>query len=175
MARHIDRNCLECPKLSIEQARQIHGLLGDNCWDDARCHKRRSHYRNRGDRNAKRVITRQLQQQSTAPQIAQLSINTPDVKSAVLIIYSECPDNFRDGIPIHSLAAEVWVGNQPTVAIEPIHCFGMRGDKVTSLLPQILEAFSAHVDNGKRFKSFAVVVHRHTQDCPLRPCPFHPQ
>lgn len=54
-------------------------------------------------------------------------------------------------------------------------CFGMRGDRVTALLPQILEEFSSYVGNGKRFTSFAVVAHRHARDCPLNPCPFHPE
>ncbi len=99
MARSLNRKCLECSKLSVEEARQLHGPQDNGCWDDSRCHKRRSHYRS----------------------------------------------------------------------------FGMRGDRVTALLPQILEEFSSYVNNGKRFTSFAVVAHRHARDCPLKPCPFHPQ
>jgi hypothetical protein len=174
MGRLLNKKCLACSALDVNQAKQQYGTEGDNCWDDSRCHKRRSHYRHRGERNATRVLKRQLQQQVTQPQLVHLCVSTPPVSSAVLILYSEHPDNFKDGIPIHAIGAELWIENQRQAQIEPIHCFGMRGDKVTALLPQILEAFSEYVGNGKRFTSFSVKVHRHVRDCPLRPCPFHP-
>jgi hypothetical protein len=174
MARSLNRKCLECSKLPFEEARGLHGPQGDGCWDDSRCHKRRSHYRNRGDRNATRSLKRQQKQQVTQPQVAQLSIPIPDITSAVLIVYSDRPDDFKEGVPIHAIGAELWTGDRRIAAIEPIHCFGMRGDRVTALLPQILEEFSSYVGHGKCFTSFAVVAHRHARDCPLMPCPFHP-
>ncbi|MGV0028200.1 hypothetical protein [Phormidesmis priestleyi] len=52
MARPVNRKCLECASLSIEAARQR------PCWTDERevCHKRRSHYLKRGDRNTERRL-----------------------------------------------------------------------------------------------------------------------
>jgi hypothetical protein len=149
MARSINRKCLDCAALSADEAQQLHGKAGDGCWDAERCKKRRSHYRNRSDRNAKRVAQRRV----------------------LLIIYSEHPERFRDDTPIHAISAELWMGTQKQAEIEPIVCLGMRGDKVTALFPQILEAFTQQFaktyNDGRPFYKFAAKIHRHIRDCPI--------
>lgn len=140
MARSVNRKCLECAMLSAEEAQRAHGGEGDRCWDAERCKKRRSHYRHRGDRNAKRTIQRRSQ--SPSDPLMRFSIEAPTIATVVLILYSEQPDRFRDDAPIHAISAELWVGTQKQAEIEPILCLGMRGDKVTALFPQILEAFT---------------------------------
>lgn len=67
MARRVNKKCLKCSVLDAEEARRLHGAEGDGCWDDLKCHKRRSHYRHRSDRNFKRFISRQLQQEADIP------------------------------------------------------------------------------------------------------------
>jgi len=52
----------------------------------------------------------------------------------------EEPDRNRSDTRIHAIRAELWVGTQRQAEIEPILCLGMRGDQVTALFPQILEA-----------------------------------
>ncbi|MEM1253488.1 MAG: hypothetical protein AAGI69_13720 [Cyanobacteria bacterium P01_H01_bin.21] len=54
MARRINSKCVACAQMSVAKARQLHGKTGDDCWDENRCHRRRSHYRNRQGLNEKR-------------------------------------------------------------------------------------------------------------------------
>jgi len=169
MARSINRKCLDCAALSAEEAQQLHGEVGDGCWDAERCKKRRSHYRNRSDRNAKRVVQRRVQDSISS--LARFSMDVPAIAAVVLIIYSEHPERFRDDTPIHAISAELWVGTQKREEIEPIVCLGMRGDKVTALFPQILEAFtqqfSKDYNDSRPFYKFAAKVHRHIRDSPI--------
>lgn len=141
MARSVNRKCLECAALSPEEAQRVHGEAGDGCWDAECCKKRRSHYRHRSDRNTKRVVQRRVQDSSDA--VVQFSIDVPVIATVVLVIYSEQPERFREDTPIHAIGAELWTGTQKQAEIEPITCLGMRGDKVTALFPQILEAFTS--------------------------------
>ena len=170
MPRSIASKCSNCATLSAEQAQQIHGVEGDNCWEAERCKKRRSHYRHRGRRNATRRVSHQLQMKSPQPLVEKLSISTPAIASVVLIIYSEQPHTFKDDTPIHAIGAELWLGKQRHAELEPILCLGMRGDKVQALLPQILEAFSEQFserhNKGHRFMRFSAKVHCHIKDCP---------
>ncbi|MGG6264334.1 hypothetical protein ACQ4M3_00350 [Leptolyngbya sp. AN03gr2] len=169
MARSINRKCLACAALTADEAQQLHGAEGDGCWDAERCKKRRSHYRHRSDRNAKRVVQRRVQ--DSISEVARFSINVPVIATVVLIIYSEQPERFRDDTPIHAIAAELWTGTQKQAEIEPIVCLGMRGDKVTALFPQILEAFTQQFakpyNDGRPFYKFAAKIHRHIRDCPI--------
>ena len=58
MPRRIDPKCLACAQLDAEAAIALHGPKGDDCWDSKRCPRRRSHYRNRRENNAKRRAER---------------------------------------------------------------------------------------------------------------------
>ncbi|MBE9010246.1 hypothetical protein IQ250_08515 [Pseudanabaenaceae cyanobacterium LEGE 13415] len=175
MARSVNRKCLACAALTADEAQQLHGAEGDGCWDAERCKKRRSHYRHRSDRNAKRVVQRRVQ--DSTDDLIHFSINVPTIATVVLIIYSEQPEQFRDDTPIHAISSELWVGTQKQAEIEPIVCLGMRGDKVTALFPQILEAFTQQFaktyNEGRPFYKFAAKIHRHICDCPIV-SPFQP-
>ncbi|MGG6270947.1 hypothetical protein ACQ4M3_42055 [Leptolyngbya sp. AN03gr2] len=175
MARSVNRKCLTCAALSADEAQQLHGAEGDGCWDAERCKKRRSHYRHRSDRNAKRVVQRRVQ--DSTDNLIRFSIDVPAIATVVLIIYSEQPERFRDDTPIHAISSELWTGTQKQAEIEPIVCLGMRGDKVTALFPQILEAFTQHFaktyNEGRPFYKFAAKIHRHIRDCPIV-SPFQP-
>ena len=37
--------CRQCSKLSLLQALEKHGSLGDGCWERTPCNKRRTYYR----------------------------------------------------------------------------------------------------------------------------------
>ena len=54
MPRRIDKKCVECAQLGAAQAQQLHGKAGDGCWNEKRCPRRRSHYRNRRQVNENR-------------------------------------------------------------------------------------------------------------------------
>jgi hypothetical protein len=164
MARPVNRNCIECARLSITEARQR------PCWTDERerCHKRRSHYLKRGDRNTSRRVK---YRSSRAPQ-ESFSLPTMPTASVILVIYSEQPDHFKSNeTPVHALGAELWVGREFKEQMIPEFCYGKRGDEVAVLPSLILEEFSKRFaelyNQGKRFQRFAAKVHRHIEDCPV--------
>lgn len=165
MARPINRKCLECAGLSIEAARQ------QVCWTDdrARCHKRRSHYLKRGDRNTTRRML--YQSQRRVAQSGQFSVPLHPSAGVMLIIYSEQPATFKSGeTPVHAIGAELWVGTELKEQMVPALCYGKRGDEVAALLPLILVEFSQRFaesyNQGKQFHRFAAKVHRHIFECP---------
>ena len=170
MSRQIDPKCLACSKLPVEIAKDLHGEAGDGCWAAQRCHIRRSHYRNRSDRNESRKLTRRLQPTSSAEPVMRLAVAVQSPASVILILYSEQPDNFKNDTPIHAIGAELRVGKEKLAEMETIVCVGMRGDKVTALLPKILETFTQQFaqrfNDGKSFQRFSIQVHRHIRDCP---------
>lgn len=170
MARPVNRKCVECARLPIAEARQR------PCWTDERerCHKRRSHYLKRGDRNT----SRRVQYRSSRSTQEGFSLPTVPTASVVLVIYSEQPNHFRSGeTPVHAIGAELWVGKEFKEQMIPEFCYGKRGDEVALLPPLILEEFSKRFaesyNQGKRFQRFATKVHRHIQDCPVAN-PFQP-
>lgn len=172
MARPVNRKCLECARLPIEEARQ------QPCWTDERelCHKRRSHYLKRGDRNMSRRV--QYRSKQTAAEGESFSLPITPTASVILVIYSEQPQSFRSNeTPVHAIGAELWVGTELKEQMVPQICYGKRGDEVALLLPLILEEFSKRFthryNQGKRFQRFAAKVHRHIRDCPVSN-PFHP-
>ncbi|WP_227500119.1 hypothetical protein [Synechococcus sp. PCC 7335] len=58
MPRRVDKKCVACAQLSASDARQLHGKgkEGDGCWNEKRCPRKRSHYRNRQQLNEKRRL-----------------------------------------------------------------------------------------------------------------------
>ncbi|MBD3886147.1 hypothetical protein IFO70_31115 [Phormidium tenue FACHB-886] len=165
MARPVNRKCIECARLPIDEARQ------HPCWTDERerCHKRRSHYLKRGDRNTSRRVQ---YRSSRITQVGEgFSLPTTPTASIILVIYSEQPHHFKSSeTPVHALGAELWVGTELKEQMIPELCCGKRGDEVALLPPLILEEFSNRFaqsyNQGKRFQRFAAKVHRHIQDCP---------
>lgn len=170
MARPVNCKCIECARLPIEEARQR------PCWTDERqlCHKRRSHYLRRGDRNT----SRRVQYRSSRLVQEDFALSTMPTASVILVIYSEQPHHFKsEETPVHAIGAELWVGRELKEQMIPEFCYGKRGDEVALLLPLILEEFSkrfaGEYNQGKRFQRFAAKVHRHIQDCPVSN-PFQP-
>lgn len=172
MARPVNRKCLECARLTIGQARQ------QPCWTDERerCHKRRSHYLKRGNRNISRRILYKSKRRGSDPEAFALPLQTS--AGVILVIYSEQPATFKSGeTPIHAIGAELWLGTQLQEQMVPAFCYGKRGDEVAALLPLILEEFSRRFaesyNQGKKFHRFAAKVHRHISECPIAN-PSHP-
>lgn len=172
MSRHISSKCLTCSHLTAEEARRLHGLDGDQCWDDLKCHKRRSHYRNRSERNLKRVISRQSKSESDLPEIIRLPTGFTQVAPFVTL-YVDDPHQGRKLTNVHAVGAELWIDEEPQVRIEPIHCFSLSVKEFNSLARQILKAFSDHYGNDKEFKVFTEAIYRDKLHCPIRPCPLY--
>ena len=159
--------CRLCAKLSAEHAQQLHGSLGDGCWVPEYCHKRRTYYRHRDDYNRQR---RQRYRVSIEDTTKTELILPPAVPAAVLYLYRQ-----RVDAPIHTVGAELWVGQVKLVAIEPVHCLGLTPSQIKAYLQQVLQVFSQKYGNGKQITQFASQVELNPQTCPIRPCPLHPQ
>jgi hypothetical protein len=173
MARPDSEKCRLCSKLSSTEAQQRHGKMGDGCWDDAKCHNRRSYYRHRGIRNHTRKQRRRNEMQNSVKEgvrntIVTIDIPVPAIPAAVVHWYRETKDS-----PLHALGAELWVGNDRVAKIEPVHCLGLTELQVKTLLLRILDGFSQH--SGLKLERFRTAVELHPLNCPIRPCPLHPQ
>lgn len=174
MSRPIAKKCKQCSALSAEETQELHGPSGDNCWNPAICHRRRSHYRHRDDINRTRRRLRrhsvQLEQRSTSqkPEYQEVNITTAaEPRAAVLVLYRQTKHS-----PVHALAAEVWQGNQKIGGVAPIHCMGMRGNQVTSqihtMLTTIKDTFGIN-----RFED--VIKEQPVEACPIDGCPLKKQ
>ncbi len=173
MSRPVNRKCLECATLSVEDAIHLHGEQGDRCWEPKICHRRRSHYRKRDDINRSRRRTRRTEQVGVASALAPLpptdvlEIQPPPVPltlSAVLVLYRE-----HSNAPVHAVAAEVWQSNQKVANIQAIHCMGMRGNQVTDYIQEMLISLHDQFGIG-RFED--VIKEISVKHCPIAPCPL---
>lgn len=167
MPRKVNPKCLQCAQLSIDQARQIHGPGGDGCWDESRCHRRRSHYRNRRDNNAVRrsLYQQQLQQEQQQPEHLEVPIDLKPV--AYLYLYRVK----RQDAPLHAMAISVWKGNQRLLEVTPIHCAGMRNQKLQEYLRDVLKSLNEHFGITK----FEPEIRMEPAECPIEDCPLKPQ
>ena len=165
MPRRVDPKCLECAQLSVIEARQQHGPEGDGCWDDSRCHRRRSHYRNRRDNNASRRSQYQQGKSTNVPETLTVSLTLKPV--AYLYLYRQK----RQDAPLHAIAVSVWEGNQRVLEVEPIHCAGMRNQQIQGYLMEVLNALKQRFGITK----FEPEVRLEPMECPIQPCPLSPE
>lgn len=183
MPRRVNKKCLQCALLGVEDAIVQHGAAGDNCWNPENvngwgydCHRRRSHYRHRADNNAirrrlRRTAGGRAQASSTSELIQTASepihISAPAIQSvpaAVLVLYRQGKDT-----PVHAIAAEIWQGNRKIATVEAFHCMGMRGDKVTASIKELLS--SLHEQFGiSKFED--VIKEVPVAQCPISNCPM---
>ncbi|MBE9113794.1 hypothetical protein IQ273_30960 [Nodosilinea sp. LEGE 07298] len=168
MPRRINPQCLHCAQLSVEQARQLHGEQGDGCWEESRCHRRRSHYRNRRDNNASRRSTyRQSAQENQAgqgPETISVAIALKPV--AYLYLYRQK----RQDAPLHALSVSVWEGEQHLLDVTPIHCAGMRNQKIQEYLVDVLKTLRERYGITK----FEPEIRLEPTECPIKSCPLKP-
>ena len=166
MPRKIDPKCLECAQLPVAEAREQHGPDGDGCWHEQRCHRRRSHYRNRRDINAeRRSLYRQavkIQKAELAPDTLQVAIPLKPV--AYLYLYRQK----RQDAPLHAIAVSVWQGEQRLLEVTPIHCAGLRNQQIQAYLMEVLRSLRQNYGITK----FEPDVRLEPQECPITPCPL---
>lgn len=96
-----------------------------------------------------------------------VEVTPPEISAtpaAVLVLYRQ-----HSNAPVHAIAAEVWQGDQKLAAVKPKHCMGMKGDRVTVYIKEVLS--SLHEQFGvTRFED--VVKEVPVEKCPLDPCPL---
>lgn len=169
MPRRIDSKCLNCAQLSVAEARQQHGPVGDNCWTESRCHRKRSHYRHRRDNNASRRSQYQQvrQQQQAVTSTATLEVSLDFKPVAYLYLYRQK----RQDAPLHAIAVSVWQGDQQILEVKPIHCAGMRNQQIQSYLMEVLKTLKQQFSITK----FEPEIRLEPTECPIRPCPLKPK
>lgn len=156
--------CRLCSKLTAAQAQARHGVEGTGCWDDNRCHQRRSYYRNR-DRYNKQRRTKYRGAEGDEMTVKVVPIQA--VSAAVLHLYRS-----RIGDPLHAVGAELWVGEKKVAVVEPVHTLGMTGSQVKGYLRQVLHAFSQQ--QRVVLEKFETQVELDPGICPITPCPLRP-
>ncbi|MEM9007688.1 MAG: hypothetical protein AAGE59_29705 [Cyanobacteria bacterium P01_F01_bin.86] len=167
MPRKIDPKCLACARLSIAEARALHGPEGDGCWQEQRCHRRRSHYRNRRDINAERrsVYRQVVEEKKVASAPATLTIPMPLNPVAYLYLYRQK----RQDAPLHAIAVSVWQGDQRLLEVTPIHCAGLRNQQIQAYLVEVLGTLRQKYGITK----FEPEVRLEPSECPVANCPLN--
>ncbi len=165
MARPVNQKCLECAGLSPELARTLHGVEGDGCWNDKRCHNRRSFYRQRS-------VRLDLSRRNRA---TSLGVELPSRAAAYLYLFGSQRSRLAPGQAVskrrspHSLMAELYVDGVRIWGTEPVHCAGLTSRQLDRYVRDILETFSDAA--GEELTEFARVFERDEADCPIAPCP----
>jgi len=166
--RRIDLKCLECAQLSVTEARQMHGTEGDNCWEENRCHRRRSHYRNRRDNNAFRRSTYRQAVEENQSGLVPETISIPIALKPVAYLYLYRQK--RQDAPLHALSVSVWEGEKQLLDVTPIHCAGMRNQKIQEYLVDVLKTLRERHGITK----FEPEIRLEPTECPIKNCPLKP-
>lgn len=170
MPRRINRKCVECAQLSAAQAQQLHGKEGDGCWNEKRCPRKRSHYRNRRQVNEKRRSL--YQQQISAGELTDnlvetvsLSVAEESAPYANLYIWREK----RKDAPVHAIAASVFQNGAKVLEVEPIHCAGYRKRQLEQYVQKDVMGY-LKARFGITF--FADEIRLEPIECPIEGCPW---
>lgn len=144
MPTTIRPNCAACSKIDISKAKQKH------CWDEQRCHRRRSDHKNKGERKSKR---------STAEII---TIAPPQIYHGILQLWREP----REDAPLHAIGLEIKLGDDSIALISPVHCAGWMPSQVHKYLEQILDFTSERY----QFRKFSSSIILSPCKCSIKGC-----
>ncbi|MEO1590898.1 MAG: hypothetical protein AAFU71_06365 [Cyanobacteria bacterium J06632_22] len=171
MARHINKQCVACAKLSSADAKRLHGKEGDGCWRDKRCPSKRSYYRNRQKLNEKRRTHYRQSVVADKPvaegevETVSLEVDGTSAPYANLYIWREK----RKDAPVHAIAASVIVEGSKVLEVAPIHCAGYRKRQLEryiegKVMPYLRARFGiTHFSNEIRLEPI---------ECPIKGCPL---
>ena len=171
MPRRVSKKCVACAQLSAADAQQLHGKKGDDCWDEKRCPRRRSHYRNRQQLNEKRRLAYQQQvagevSAEGAVETVSLPVADSSVPYANLYIWREK----RKDAPIHAIAASVFQNGSKVLEVAPIHCAGYRKRQLEKYVQKDVMSY-LRARFGITF--FADEIRLEPMECPIDGCPWH--
>lgn len=155
--------CRQCSKLSLEQALQLHGPQGDDCWGGEPCHKRRTYYRNRDRYNRDRRLKYHQDKQSG---LQLEGVPAPTIPAVVVRFYRDRKDE-----PLHALDVVLWIGEQKQ-ATKAVHTLGWTEGQVKTYLREVISSFSEQ--HGISITGIAATVELDPTLCPLVPCPLKP-
>ena len=140
MARPVNRKCRDCAaQKSHEEAQER------SCWNASVCVARRSHYRNRADRLAKKKAG-YVRGRIQAVKRLQLPLDgyTP-IPEAKVIYWRDRADG-----PIHAIGINVYEDGKLTAQVEPEHCRGMHQNRFRKTLMQWQQVLT--VQHGGKLK-----------------------
>jgi hypothetical protein len=126
MPRALNRKCQGCAT-----NKSHHEAAQRDCWAGQACIARRSHYRNRSQRIAKKQAgyVRERVRKVTRLDLPLLGYEQPC--TAHVVFYRDAADG-----PIHAVAIEVYDGGELIATVEPKHCKGMHAEKLRGVLQQ---------------------------------------
>lgn len=183
MPRPPNPKCVQCAKLTRDEAMQLHGSEGDGCWNAKRCDDRRYSYRTAPIRNEVRKQRRRLtgtvaDTEATTPTPTPrprsqraVTLDLPALSAATPHAYLYYFRTAKDA-PVHALMAELWLGEHRRARA----CFHVTGGgtvQIKAQLLHVLEEFSRLAET--RVPHFRDEIELMPECCPLRPCPLHPE
>ena len=169
MARRINPKCVTCAQMSVAKARQLHGAAGDGCWVEKRCHRRRSHYRNRQGLNEKRRVVYRQQVDATKPDDGVERVSLEVAESTLPYVNLYIWREKRKDAPVHAISATVIQNGEKVLEVKPIHCAGYRKRQLEryieqKVMPYLKTRFGiTHFSNEIRLEPI---------ECPLKDCPL---
>lgn len=86
------------------------------------------------------------------------------VPAAILVLYRQ-----NSNAPVHAVAAEIWQGDQKIAEVKAVHCMGMKGDRVSAYIKEILVSLSQKF-GVTRFED--VIRDVPVEYCPISRCPL---
>lgn len=102
---------------------------------------------------------------SDRPNQAVIEIEPPlTTPAAILVLYRQ-----NSHAPVHAIAAEVWQGDQKIAEVKAVHCMGMKGDRVSAYIKEILASLSQQF-GVTRFED--VIKEVPVNHCPISNCPL---
>jgi hypothetical protein len=146
----------------IQQLERQIERIKTQIWKIEQTQYRRWDDKSRGGRN-----TRKLNLSAATSPVETVEVNPPllpAAPAAILVLYRQSSNS-----PVHAVAAEVWRENQKIAEVKPVHCMGMRADKVADYIKQLLTSLNQQFAVMK-FED--VVKEIPVQQCPITPCPL---
>lgn len=158
--------CLACIDYSRSEAKRVHGPQGDGCWINNTCDRKRNHYRNRKESNAKRRGEyADLKATTTEVEtVESISIPVQAPPVALLYLYREK----RQDSHLHAVAVSVWQGSEKLAEIEPVHCMGMTNTQVHHYLNNVLKV----IRDRFGITEFEPPIRMEPSECEIAECPL---
>jgi hypothetical protein len=126
-----------------------------------------SPYRSLKDDKRQRFVRQQNSKCNETPSTALLEVALPPVPiapAAILVLYRQ-----QANAPFHAVAAEVWQENQPIAVVPAVHCMGLKGDRVSAYIKEMLASLAQQF-GVTRFED--VIKEVPVAQCPIEPCPL---
>lgn len=103
----------------------------------------------------------------SSPAASPIAVTIPPPElapAAILVLYRQ-----HSNAPVHAVAAEVWKGDQKLAEVKAVHCLGMKGDRVSAYIKEMLVSLNQQF-GVSRFED--VIKEVPVENCPIQNCPL---